>query len=176
MSTSFSKLAVVVAAMALSGGAMAADTVSGIGTIGVSATILNECSVGSLVPLAFADLAMLNSGAQSSVASDSIGGGTFDAICTLGSPSPKLRFTSANSVGSAFRMIGTDSTFIAYTLATSADVAIAYGVAAPFTGLTADGTAKHLTVKGSIAPSEKAAKKAQAYADTLTITSSFTLD
>ena len=174
MISNFSKLALALVSMTMAGGAMAAGTDSGTATMGATANIANECSVGSAVSLAWGTLAMLNAGAQSSTASASTGGGSFDAICTNGSPLPKLRFTSANTGTSDFRLVGADtSSYIGYTLATAADVAIAYGTDAAFTGFTADGTAKHLTIKGSISASEKAAKKVQAYSDTITITSSF---
>jgi spore coat protein U-like protein len=144
--------------------------------MGATASVANECSVSGAVSLAWGTLAMLSAGAQSAVASASTGGGTFDAICTNGTPLPKLRFTSVNTGSSDFRLVGADtSSYIAYTLATAADVAIAYGTDAAFTGFTADGTAKHLTIKGSITSGEKAAKKVQAYSDTITITSSFDL-
>lgn len=176
MNTKMSKLALAIGAMAMAGGAMAAD--SGSGTMGSSAAIVDECSVGTLATLTFGNLAMLTTGAQSATASASTGGGTFNAICTNNSANtPNLRFTSANTGTSNFRMIGaTDATqFIVYTLATGADVAIAYGTDAAFAGFTADGTVKNLTIKGSIAAGEKAAKKVQAYSDTITIMSSYNL-
>jgi spore coat protein U-like protein len=177
MSSNFSKLALALVSLSMAGGVMAAGTDSGTSTMGATANIANECSVSSAVSLAWGTLAMLNAGAQSAVASASTGGGSFDAICTNGTPLPKLRFTSANTGASDFRLVGTDTTsFIGYTLATAADVGINYGADAAFAGFTADGTAKHLTIKGSISAGEKAAKLVQAYSDTITITSSFTVD
>lgn len=175
MNTTMKKLALAIGALVMAGGAMAAD--SGSGTMGGSAAIVDECSVGTLATLTFGNLAMLTSGAQSSSASASTGGGTFDAICTNNSANtPKLRFTSANTGTSDFRLVGADtSTYIVYTLATGADVAIAYGTDAAFAGFTADGTVKNLTIKGSIAAAAKAAKKVQAYTDTITIQSSYNL-
>ena len=174
MTSNFSKLALTLVSVAIAGGAMAAGNDSGTSTIGATASIANECSVSSAVSLAFGTLSLLNAGAQSTSASASIGGGTFDAICTNGAPLPKLRFTSSNVGTSGFRLIGDDaSTEIAYTLATADDVAIVHATDAAFTGFSADGTAKHLTIKGSIAASDKAAKRVQGYSDTITITSSF---
>ncbi|MBH2019392.1 MAG: spore coat protein U domain-containing protein [Burkholderiales bacterium] len=175
MNTKFSKLALAIGALVMAGGAMAAD--SGSGTMGISASIVDECSVGNTVALAFGNLAMLTAGAQSATASASTSGGTFDAICTNNTlNTPKLRFSSANTGTSDFRMVGTDTTsYIVYTLATAADAAIVYGTDAAFAGFTADGTVKSLTIKGSIAASEKGAKKVQAYSDIITIQSSYNL-
>lgn len=175
MNTKMSKLALALGALVAAGGAMAAD--SGTTTMGVSAAIVNECSLGNVTALAFGNLAMLTSGAQSSTASASSGGGTFDAICTNGAPTPKLRFTSANVGGtSSFRLVGADATtFIAYTVAESGGTAITYGTDAAFTGFAADGTVDSLTLTGSISAAQKAAKPIQAYTDTITITSSFDL-
>lgn len=175
MNTKMTKLALALGALVMAGGAMAVD--SGTGTMGVSASIINECAVGTAAELTFGDLAMLTAaGAQIATASASTGGGTFQAICTNGTPSPAFKFTSLNTADSKFRLVGDDaSTFIIYTLATAANAAITYGTAAAFTGFIADGTAQTLTIKGSIAAADKAAKGVQAYSDTITITSSYTL-
>lgn len=173
MKVSFNKFAVAFAATLLSAGAFATD--SGSGTMGVTASIAEECSVGNAVTLGFGQLSMLSNGAPSSAASASVSGGTFDAICTSGTTTPKLRFASANAgATSTFRLVGADTTtFIAYTLAESGGTAIAYNTAAAFTGFTGDGTKKSLTITGSIASSEKSGKAKQAYTDTITITSSY---
>jgi spore coat protein U-like protein len=158
----------------LSVSAFAADSEA---TMGVSASISAECSVGNTKPLAFGALSMLNTnGAQSTLPSASISGGTFDAICTAGTSNPKLKFHSDNTSGSDFRLVGTtDGAFIVYTL-TEADgtTAIVHNQAAAFGGFTADGTAKtDLTILGKIAPAAKNGKAAQEYTDTITITTSF---
>lgn len=175
MNTTMNKLALAMSALVMAGGAVAAD--SGSATMGVSATIVNECSVGNTVALAFGNLAMLTGAAQSSGASASTGGGTFSAICTSNAANtPALRFTSANTGTSDFRLVGADGTsFIAYTLATSGSVDIAHSTDAAFTDFEADGTVKALRIQGSISAAEKAGKKVQAYSDTITIQSSYNL-
>jgi len=178
MNTTMNKLALAIGALVMAGGAMAAGSESG--TMGTSAAILNECSVGNFSPLAFGTLAMLSNGAQSSADSASTGGGTFDAICTNGAPTPKLKFTSANTgTGTInFQLIGTDGSLIVYTLkesSTGGTAAIVYGTDAAFTGFTATGTTKSLSIAGSITAEQKKAKKVQPYSDTITITSSFGL-
>lgn len=175
MNTKMNKLALAIGALVMAGGAMAGA--SGTAPIGVNAVIVNECSVGNVLPLAFGTLSMLNNGAQSATASDSTGGGTFDAICTDAAPTPKLKFTSANTGATTdFRLVGADtSTFIVYTLKESGGPAITLATDAAFTAFSADGMTKNLAIAGSIAFGDKAAKKAQAYSDTITITSSFGL-
>lgn len=175
MNANMNKLALAIGAMVVAAGAMAAD--SGSGTMGGTAAIIDECSVGTFATLTFGNLAMLTTGAQSGTPSASTGGGTFNAICTNNpANTPMLRFTSANTGTSNFRLVGDDgNTYIIYTLATAADVAIAYDTDAAFGGFTADGAVKNLTIKGSIAAVAKAAKKVQAYSDTITIQSSYNL-
>jgi spore coat protein U-like protein len=172
MKTKFNKMAFALAAALLSAGAFATD--SGSATMGVTASIADECSVGNTVILDFGQLSMLSNGAQSSSASISVSGGTFDAICTNGTTTPKLKFASANTSGTDFRLKGADgSTYIVYTLAESGGTAIAYDTAAAFTGFSADGTTKSLAITSSIAATEKAGKAKQAYSDTITITSTY---
>lgn len=173
MTNKMTKLMLATGAMALTGLVMAANDTA---TMGVSAGIDNECAIGNVVGLTFGDLSMLSAGGQASTSSASTGGGTFDVICTNGSPAPKLNFTSANSGAGNFRLIGTDAmTVIVYTIYESNNTAIAHGTNAAFTGFSADGAVKSLRIKGSIAASEKALKRVQEYSDTITITSSFTL-
>jgi spore coat protein U-like protein len=167
----FNKFAVAIAVALLSAGAFATD--SGSATMGVTASITDQCSVGNTVALDFGPLSMLSNGAQSGNASASTSGGTFDAICTNGTTTPKLKFASANSSGTDFRLVGDDGTHIVYTLAESGGTAIAYNTAAAFSGFDADGTTKSLAITGSIAASEKAGKAKQAYTDTITITSTY---
>jgi spore coat protein U-like protein len=173
MKITFNKFAVAFAATLLSAGAFATD--SGSGTMGVTASIADECSVGNTVTLGFGQLSMLSNGAPSTAASASASGGTFDAICTNGTATPKLKFTSLNAgATSTFRLVGTDTTtFIVYTLAESGGAAIAYDTAAAFTGFAGDGTTKSLAIVGSIASGEKDGKAKQAYGDTITITSTY---
>lgn len=174
MKTKISKFAIAIAAAMLCAGAFAAPTASGSGTMGVTASIGDECSVGSAVVLGFGQLAMLANGATSTVASASQSGGTFDAICTNGTSTPQLKFSSANTSGTDFRLVGADTTtYIVYTLAESGGTAIAYNTAAGFTGFSADGSAKSLAIVGAIAASEKTGKAKQAYSDTITITSTY---
>jgi spore coat protein U-like protein len=172
MKTKFDKIAVALAAALFSVAAGAAD--GGSATMGVTASISDECSVGNTVTLDFGQLSMLSNGAQSGAASASAGGGTFDAICTNGTTTPKLKFASANTSGTDFRLKGADgSTYIVYTLAESGGLAIAYNTAATFTDFSADGTTKSLAITGSITATQKAGKAKQAYGDTITITSTY---
>jgi len=177
MNTKMNKLALAMGALVMAGGAWAAD--SGSTAMGTSATIVDECSVGNIAPLAFSDLVMLNAGAQSATASASTGG-TFDAICTNNiANTPKLKFSSANALTtSSFRLVGTDtSTYIVYTLKQTGTgaTAITHGTEAAFPGFSADGKVKKLAIAGSIAASDKAEKKVQVYSDTITILSSYNL-
>lgn len=162
------RLAVVASALAC---ASAFATDSGSGTMGVTASIAEECSIGNVTALDFGQLSMLDAGAVTGAASASSGGGTFDAICTSGTTTPKLKFTSANTTGADFRLKG-GSSYIVYTLK-DGSTEIAYGTPASFTGFVADGTAKPLVITGSIAASEKTGKPIQAYTDTITITSTY---
>jgi spore coat protein U-like protein len=172
MKIRFSKLAAACAATLLSVGAFATD--SGSGTMGVTASIAEECSVGNSVTLDFGQLSVLSNGAPSAAASASISGGSFDAICTSGTTTPKLKFSSANSSSTDFRLVGADgTTYMVYTLAESGGTAISYNTAGSFTGLVADGSTKSLIIVGSIAASEKTGKAKQAYSDTITITSTY---
>lgn len=173
MKVKFKKFAAAIAATLVSAGAFAVD--SGTGTMAVTASIAEECSIGNTAALAFGQLSVLTNGAASSAASDSLSGGTFDAICTTGTTTPKLRFTSANAgATNSFRLVGADgTTFIVYTISESGGTAIAYDTAAAFTGFSADGATKNLGIVGSIAASEKSGKAKQAYTDTITITSSY---
>ena len=172
MKTRFNKLAAACATALLSAGAFATD--SGSATMGVTASIEEQCSIGNTAALEFGVLSMLDAGAVSSAASDSTGGGTFDAICTSGTTTPKLKFTSANTSGTDFRLLGdVDGAFIVYTLAESGGTAIGYDSPASFTGFAADGATKNLAITGSIAASEKQGKAKQSYSDTITITSTY---
>ncbi|MDB5953659.1 spore coat protein U domain-containing protein [Ramlibacter sp.] len=172
MKTKISKFAIAFAAAMLSVGAFATD--SGSGTMGVTASIGDECSVGNAAVLGFGQLSMLANGSPSTAASASTSGGTFDAVCTSGTTTPKLKFSSANSSGTDFRLVGAvTTTYIVYTLAEAGGNAIAYNTVASFTGFSADGTTKSLAIVGAIASSEKTGKAKQAYSDTITITSTY---
>lgn len=173
MTINFNKLAVAFAAALISAAASAAT--SGGATMGVTASIAEECSIGNTVTLAFGQLSMFVNGANSTAPSASIGGGTFDAICTAGTTTPKLTFTSANTSESDFRLKGADGTYIVYTLAVSGGPAIVYSQPTAFDGFTdiADGNSKSLAITGSIAATERNGKPKQAYTDTITITSTY---
>lgn len=169
MTNKMTKLIITLGAMTVAGAALAQSA-----TMGASAGIASECAVGNIVNLQFGDIQMLSTGAPSSSASESTGGGTFDAICTNGTPQPKFRFTSANTWFNDYRLIGTDgTTYINYTLATSGNTAIAYGTPTEFAGFVANGSAASLRIKGSIAAADKQGKAVQQYSDTITITASF---
>ena len=169
MKIKFNKLGAAFAVVLVSASAFATD--SGQGQMQVTASIGEECSIGNAATLDFSALSMLSNGAPSTAASLSASGGTFDAICTAGTTTPTLKFSSANS---DFRLVGADgTTFIVYTLAESGGTAIAYNTAASFTGFDADGTTKSLAITGSIAAGEKTGKAKQLYSDTITITSTY---
>jgi spore coat protein U-like protein len=166
----FNRLAVALAAVMFSGAAWAD------GTVGVSATIAPECAVTQDAEIAFAQLSML-SGVAASTA-DSIGNGGMKAICTNGTTSPKFAFTSANSSGSDFRLVGTTdaSVFITYSLHSGTGAsgsAISYNTATAYPGFTPDGSLQTLPLSGKILATDKQGKKVQAYSDTITVTASF---
>ena len=173
MKVKLNKFAAAIVTALASAGAFATD--SGTETMDVTASIAEECSIGNTAALAFGQLSVLANGTASSAASDSLSGGTFDVICTSGTTTPKLRFSSANAGSTnSFRLVGADATtYIVYTISESGGTAIAHDTAAAFTGLDADGTTKNLGIVGSIAASEKSGKAKQAYTDTITITSSY---
>jgi spore coat protein U-like protein len=171
MTSKMTKLMIVLGAMTVAGSAMAQSA-----TMSTSASIASECSVGNMVALGFGDIQMLTEGAPSSTASESTGGGTFDAICTNGTPGPKFKFTSANTWFNDYRLIGADgTTFLNYTLTTSGNTAITYGTPTTFGGFAANGTTQSLRIKGSIAAADKLGKLVQQYSDTITVTASFGL-
>ncbi len=171
MTSKMTKLMIALGALTVAGAAMAQSA-----TMGTAASIASECSVGNVVNLQFGDIQMLTTGAPSTSASESTGGGTFDAICTNGTPAPKFRFTSANTWFNDYRLMGADgTTYIAYTLATSSNAAIAYGTPTTFSGFEANGSTQSLRIKGSIAAADKLGKVVQQYSDTITITASFGL-
>ena len=170
--TNMTKLVLAMGAMAVAAGAMAVD--SGSGSLSVSASIAPECAVGNTTSMLFGPITMLSANGSRSESRRTSIGGTFDAICTNGTSAPKLRFTSANTAGNNFRLVGADgSTYINYTLDESGGNSISHGNDAAFTGLVADGSTKSLQIVGTILPEAKHGKFAQAYSDTIYITSSY---
>lgn len=164
----------LVAATAVALVSMGAFADTGSATMGVTASIAAECSVGNTTALDFGTLSTLSNGAASTTASTSTGGGTFDAICTNGTTTPTLAFSSANSSGTDFRLKGADgTTYIVYTLKESGGTGIAYNTPAPFADLAADGATHSLAIVGSIASTDRNGKLPQQYTDTITITSSY---
>jgi spore coat protein U-like protein len=175
MKTSFTRITAAFAAL-LSAGAFAA-TGDGVATMNVSATISPECSVGNVQALAFGTLSMLSNGTRSTADSVS-GGGTFDAICTAGTTTPTLTFVSAHAGtgGKDFQLVGTDGSFIAYTLKESGAGGAAIGTsAAAFTDFAADGDKHSLQIVGTILAADKDGKPMQSYSDVITITASYGL-
>jgi spore coat protein U-like protein len=173
MKNQFNKILAAFSVALLSVGAFAAGNEA---TMDVSASIAAECAIGNTAALAFGALSMLDNVGPTALASTSISGGTFDAICTTGTSAPKVKFTSKNTSGSDFRLLGADGTTpIVYTLTeANGTTAIAHDQPAAFGGFTADGTAKKdLAIIGKIAASEKGGKAVQSYSDIITITSSF---
>lgn len=171
-----SKLVLVVAAMMAAGGACAADTASGTGTMAVSATVAAECAVGQSTAIAFGGLSMIVAGLPSTV--DDVAAGTMSAICTNGTSSPKLKYTSLNVSAGVFRLKGvTDATaFIPYTLyqdATAAGTAVVNNTPTVHSQFTATGAAQTLDLSAKILAANKSQVKVQAYSDTITVTTSF---
>jgi spore coat protein U-like protein len=169
----FIKAAMALAVVVISGAAQATD--SGSGQLNVSASIAPECTVAQNVAINFSNLRMLNGAAQSST--DDIANGSVNAICTNGTPSPQFRYTSANN---AFQLKGGSdaSQLISYSLyqndtATGSPVSYNTDVAHP--DFVADGTVKMLNLSARIIPADKNGKPVQAYSDTITVTTSFTL-
>ena len=169
MTTKMTKMMIALGAMTVAGAAMAQSA-----TMGVSASIASECSVGNTVAIQFGAINMLAAGGQSNNASESNAGGTFDAICTNGTLAPKFKFTSANTWFNDFRLLGADgTTYMSYTLATTGNTTLPYGTPVAFSDFVANGTVTSLRLKGVIAAADKVRKVAQMYSDTITITASF---
>lgn len=169
----FNKMAVAIASVLVAGATYAAD--SGSGQLNVSANIAAECTVAQNVAVNFSNLHMLNGAAQSS--SDDVASGSVNAICTNGTPSPQFRYTSANN---GFQLKGgTDATqLISYSLYqndTATGSAVSYNTDVAHPDFVADGTAKLLHLSARIIPADKNGKLVQAYSDTITVTTSFTL-
>lgn len=177
MNTKMKKLALALGAMALAGGAMADNDNA---TFIASANIASECVVGNTSAMAFGALTMLDASSGGRSADDNTKTATFDATCTNGTLLPTLKFVSTNGGGSAFKMKhGTAADLITYTLyegTTDSGTSIADATAAAYTGLTADGAVKNLSVTGKVAAVDKNGKPIGAYSDTVTITVGFTAD
>ncbi|MDB5907732.1 MAG: Spore coat domain protein [Massilia sp.] len=176
MNANMSKLALAIGALAIAGGAWAADT----STKGVSATVAAECAVGSGVAIALGPLEMLDLGTATQTVNDTVAGATFPAICTNGTTLPKFAYASMNTSGAGadFRLKGVGGTvndYITYTLDPTLDGSGmpigALAVAHP--DFLADGTTNTLALSARILAANKAAKLVQAYIDTITITASW---
>lgn len=176
MKFGMNKFALAIAAIAVAGPALAVNDDA---TFGVSATIASECVVGNTTNMAFGDLAMLSSATAGLSTGRNNATATFDAACTNGTGAPTLQFASANGGGTAFSLKNAGADLIAYTLyegATDAGTPVAHNAAAAFTGFTADGAVKSLSVTGQVLAADKNGKPKGAYADTVTITVGFTAD
>lgn len=142
----------------------------------VTAAINPECAVTQNSAIAIGKLDMLSGGLQST--GENVGTGSFNAICTNGTPNPQFKYTSGNGAGNAFHLAGVDdaSQLIAYSLhqdTTGAGTAVAYDTPVSNAGFSADGVSHVLDVAAKILPADKNGKKVQAYTDTITITASF---
>lgn len=173
MNTKLNKLALALGAMVMTGGAMAATTFD------ASASIASECLVATTSAMTFGVLPMLDlAQADRRSVADKPATATFDAICTVGTGSPTLTFTSASNT--AFLLTnGTDT--IAYALHEGTNAvtgtAIAYNTPAAFTGFdSATGAVAHLSLTGVVTAGAKNGKSKGAYSDTLTVTVAFTPD
>jgi spore coat protein U-like protein len=166
------KLAIAAAIVATCGVAHATDSNSG--TLGVSAAIAPECNVQENTAIAFGNLSLLTGIAQSST--DDTAVGSVDAICTAGTPTPQFRYTATNG---SFQLTGVTDPLqlINYTLYQNADALtspVTYNTETAHPDFLADGVAHNLTLAARIAPSEKNGKSVQSYADTITVTTTFT--
>ena len=178
MNANMNKLALAIGALAMAGGAWAANDTS---TMAVSATVAAECAVGNGGSINLGTLEMLNLGAAAQTTADTAAFATFPAICTNGTTLPKFAYASGNTTGTDFRLKGAGGTvndYIPYTPYPTLDVtgtAIVGAVAVAHPGFTADGTAKTLALSARILAADKAEKLVQTYSDTITITASWTL-
>jgi spore coat protein U-like protein len=161
------------------GAAQAGQTDSNTGSLSVAATISPECAVAQNGGLSITKLTMLDTtnAAQDTTTNDTATG-SLHAICTNGTQTPMLRFSSANEGGTTnFRLVGTDgTTFIVYTLwegLTSSGTQIAHNTDAAFTGFSADGTQKTLNLSMKVTAAARATAGIQAYSDTITVTTSY---
>jgi len=173
--TKLNKVAAALAATLAAGAAFAAQTDSGTGTLAVNATISAQCAVGQHTAIDFGTLAMLSGTGQNT--SDSTGAGAIDAICTNGAPTPQFRYSSANTSGTDFRLVGADATtYIGYSLYQSADsttAPVTYNTDAAHPAFTATGASEVLDMSARILAADRNGKPMQTYSDTITITTSF---
>ncbi|MGZ5201398.1 MAG: spore coat protein U domain-containing protein [Telluria sp.] len=160
------------------GAAHASQTDSNTGTLSVTTAISPECAVAQKTALNIPQLTMLNtSTAAQDTTTDDKAAGALNAICTNGTQTPQFRFSSANTSGSDFRLVGTDATtFIVYTLwegATASGTQIAHNTNAAFGTFTADGTQQVLNLSMKVAGADRAGASIQNYSDTITVTTSY---
>lgn len=170
-----SKLALAIGALLMAGGAMAATDTS---TMEVTASVAAACSVGNGGTMALGAITMLSADGTQTSTDTTAATATFPAICTTGTSAPTFTYDSANVLTGAFRLKGVTTTteFITYTLYPSnngSGTVIASGVAAAYSGFTIDGTSKNLALSARIAPGAKSGQSVQNYADTITITVTF---
>jgi hypothetical protein len=172
------KLALAFTSLLAYGATHGAQTDSNTGSLSVSTTISPECAVAENVALSITKLTMLNTTtAAQDTTTDDKAAGSLHAICTNNTPTPQLRFDSANVSGSDFRLKGADgTTYIIYTLwegTTSSGTQITPATNAAFTGFAADGTQKTLDLSMKVAATDRAGAGIQAYSDTITVTTSY---
>jgi spore coat protein U-like protein len=175
MNANMNKLALAIGALAMAGGAMAAASTS---TMGVTASVAAACSVGDGGTMALGPITMLSAvGTQTTT--DTTATAAFPAICTKGTPIPTFTYVSTNVDGANnFRLIGgsVPGDLITYTLYQSPDsdgTPIGSGLGAPYPGFVIDGTSQSLVLTAKIAQAAKSGKSVQSYADTITITVTF---
>lgn len=176
MKFGLNKFAIALVTITMAGSALAVNDSA---TFGVSATVASECVVGNTTAMAFGTLAMLDSATGGRSTAKNNATATFDAACTNGSALPTLQFSSGNGGGTAFALKNAGSDLIAYTLyegTADSGTLIAHNSAAAFTGFSADGAVKSLSVTGKVLAADKDGKPQGAYADTVTITVGFTPD
>jgi spore coat protein U-like protein len=169
----FSKVALALTVVLISGAACADD--SGSGQLSVSATIAPECTVAQNVAINFSTLHLLDGAALSTA--DDVATGSINAICTNGTSSPMFRYSSANT---AFKLVGqSDNTKeIIYALYQNTDAtgtAVTYDQAVAHPDFSPNGAVNTLNLSARILAADKAGKAIQAYSDTITVTTSFTL-
>lgn len=171
MNNIFSKLALFLSALMMTGAAMAWDSQ----TFSVTANVTQGCVILVKTHMAFGTLNVTSDTAAESQA-------TFDVTCTNGSGAVSLTFASANgntpAPASTFKMIhgagATAAERLVYTLyKADKTTLIAIDTVTPFAELVADGYVKSLTINGKIDAAAKKGALAGAYTDTVTMTATY---
>jgi spore coat protein U-like protein len=176
MNANMNKLALVIGAMAMAGGAWAATES---GNLAVGATVQNACAIGP-GSLSFGTNLKLAVAANGTIgttdAVDGDSGSTISIICTNGAEATITGDAGANNSGGR-RMVAGAGEYLAYALYTDALAGTELG-AVPLSGIAYNGTGStttNTTVYGKILGSSLAAAKAGVYGDTVILTITYSL-